>query len=141
MDRSTGLVGENLQAERMPDGTRRLLRDLVYRVKGELVNVPADTCTDFSTIPWPGRWLVEWNRVDLAGVIHDYMYQTGVPDRARADEAWRLVAMNGQHRANAFQAWTGWIVLRLGGRRAWDVWRARRRDQPAEMPGKGLKVS
>ncbi len=123
---ATRLVGGPLQTERMPDGRRRLLRDLVVEVEGEQIRVPAGTVTDFSSIPWPGRVLVRFSKVDIAGVVHDWLYQTGTTSRARADEIWRLLAQSGQHRANAFQAFTGWLALRVGGGAAWR--RHRRRD-------------
>jgi hypothetical protein len=100
---ATRLVGGPLQTERMPDGRRRLLRDLVVEVV-----------------------LVRFSKVDIAGVVHDWLYQTGTTSRARADEVWRLLAQSGQQRANAFQAFTGWLALRVGGGAAWR--RHRRRD-------------
>jgi hypothetical protein len=110
----------------MEDGHRRLLRDLVIVVAGELFTVPKGTETDFSSIPWFGRLLVRWSKVDIAGVVHDWLYQTGSITRARADTIWRLVALAGEQNANAFQAWAAWLGLRLGG---WIVWnRYRQRD-------------
>ena len=124
---SARLVSGNLQTERMSDGRRRLLRDLVVEVDGLLITVPAGTLTDFSTIPWFGRALVRWSKVDIAGVVHDWIYQTEFTSRARADKIWRLVAVAGDHHANAFQAWVGWLALRLCGWRAWN----RHRSQAA----------
>jgi len=76
-------------------------------------------------IPWYGRILVRWSKVDIAGVVHDWYYQTGATSRARADEIWRLVAMAGTYHANAIQAWIGWFALRVGG---WIAWRRYRRQ-------------
>lgn len=120
---STRLVSGPLQTERMANGRRRLLRDLVVEVHGVHIIVPAGTETDFSTIPWLGRLLVRWSKVDLAGVVHDGLYQTGKLPREHADTIWRLVAVAGEHRANPFQAWTGWAGLRLGGWLTWDSYR------------------
>ena len=111
MTKSTQLVSGSLQTERMDNGRRRLLRDLVVEVAEERITIPTGTVTDFSTIPWFGRALVRWSKVDIAGVVHDWLYQTGATTRTRADAIWRLVAVAGEHRANAFQAWIGWIGL------------------------------
>lgn len=123
MDNSTKLIGKPLQTERLDNGRRRLLRDLVVEVAGKDYTVPAGTETDFSTIPWFGRTLVHWSKVDVAGVVHDWLYQTGCVGRARADTVWRLVALAGEHHANGFQAWVGWAGLRIGGWYAWDRYR------------------
>lgn len=123
MMESTRLVSGPLQTERMENGRRRLLRELIVEVAGERISIPAGTETDFSSIPWFGRMLVRWSRVDVAGVVHDWLYQTGVMSRARSDTIWRLVATAGEHRANQFQAWTAWAGLRIGGWYAWDGYR------------------
>lgn len=127
MTNSTRLVSGPLQTERMSNGRRRLLRDLVVRVARDHIIVPAGTETDFSSIPWFGRTLVRWSKVDVAGVVHDWLYLTGEKDRADADDIWRLVATAGDHRANAFQAWTAWLGLRIGG---WYAWGQRRDGDP-----------
>ena len=123
MKEHTRIVGKMMQTERMADGRRRLLRDLLVEIEGEPVTIPADTRTDFSSIPWFGRMLVRWSKVDIAGVVHDWYYQTGTTTRSRADAVWRIVAMAGTHRANAFQAWVGWFALRVGGGIAWHRYR------------------
>ena len=120
MSRPSTVVGDLMQTERLPNGRRRLLRDLVVEVESERITVPKDTETDFSSIPWFGRILVHWSKVDIAGVVHDWLYLTGVYSRAKSDRIWRLVAMSGEHHANAFQAWVGWFALRIGGWIAWN---------------------
>ena len=123
MNDSARCISKALQTERLANGRRRLLRDLVVEVDGEQYTVPVDTDTDFSTIPWFGRALVHWSKVDVAGVVHDWLYQTGYTSRAHADAVWRTVALAGDHHANAFQAWTAWAGLRVGGWYAWDRYR------------------
>ena len=123
MKENTRIVGEMMQTERREDGKRILLRDLILEINGELVTIPAGTITDFSSIPWFGRMLVRWSKVDIAGVVHDRYYQTGTIKRSRADAVWRMVAMAGTHHANAVQAWIGWLALRLGGWLAWRHYR------------------
>ncbi len=120
MANSTRLVSGPLRTERLGNGRRRLLRQLVVQVADDRITVPAGTETDFSSIPWFGRILVRWSKVDVAGVVHDWLYQTGAMTRSDADDIWRLVAIAGDHRANGFQARTAWLGLRLGGWYAWD---------------------
>ncbi len=137
MTARTRIVGDMLQTERMDDGRRRLLRDLNLEIEGDPITIPAGTITDFSSIPWFGRILVRWSKVDIAGVVHDWYYQTGASSRARADAIWRLVSMAGTHHANAFQAWVGWFALRVGG---WISWRRYRRKSTSDATtGKNLK--
>ena len=101
-------------------------------IEGDPLTIPAGTITDFSSIPWYGRILVRWSKVDIAGVVHDWYYQTGDTSRARADAIWRLVAMAGTYHANAFQAWVGWLALRVGG---WIAWRRYRRQDTTDATG------
>lgn len=112
-----------LQTERLPDGRRMLLREFIIDVDGEQFNVPKETYTDFSTLPALGRLFLLWSKVDIAGVVHDWLYQNGTMKRRHADRIWRILALSGEHRANLFQAWTGWFFLRLGGSCAWDEYR------------------
>ncbi len=129
MKKQTRIVGKMLQTERREDGKRFLLRDLNLEIEGDPIRIPADTVTDFSSIPWYGRILVRWSKVDIAGVVHDWYYQTGATSRARSDAIWRLVAVAGTNHANAFQAWVGWLALRVGG---WIAWRGYRSQDPPE---------
>ena len=126
--KSSCLVSDPMQTERLHDGRRRLLRDLVVEVDGKKITVVKGTVTDFSTIPWPGRFLVHWSKVDIAGVVHDWLYQTGSKTRSEADKTWRAVAMAGEHHANTVQAWIGWMALRIGGWWAWIRYRNRDRS-------------
>ena len=105
---------------------------MVVDVDGQQITIPAGTLTDFSSIPWFGRILVRWSKVDIAGVVHDWLYQTAFTSRARADKTWRLVAIAGEHHANAFQAWVGWLALRVSGWLAW--YRLRNQDTASQVP-------
>ena len=123
-----------LQAEKSADGRRRLLREIRVDVSrnvdgSRIVVVPACFVTDYSSLPWGTRWFMHWSRVDVAGVVHDYLYRCGeeVPGytKAQADRFWRRVALSGDRRALWHQAWLGWLVLRLFGWcsfRRRDVW-------------------
>ena len=120
MKHHTCLKSEPLQTERLKTGRRMLLRDLIVCADGTDWEIPKDTETDFSSIPSIGRAIIKWSRVDIAGVVHDWLYAEGdKTSRARADRIWRLVAMAGDHHANAFQAWIGYLALRGYGAIAW----------------------
>ena len=121
-----------LQTERQCDGRRKLLRDLKVSVYGDVITVPKDFLTDYSTIPWFGSFIVRWSKVDIAGVVHDYLYQSGKYTRRMSDKIWRLTALAGDHRANIFQAWTCWLFLRLGGWLAWNNYRKEKYKNPNE---------
>ena len=114
-----------LQAEKRTDGRRRLLREIRVDVsrnvdKSRIVRVPAGFVTDYSSLPWGTRWFMHWSRVDVAGVVHDYLYRCGAEEsccytKAHADRIWRRVALAGSRRALCHQAWLGWLALRLFG--------------------------
>ena len=112
-----------LIVKRLPDGRRELLYSLVIEIDGVKFTVPSGTVTDYSSIPQPFAWLMRWSRVDIAGVVHDYLYQTGLLSRKEADHIWRQVARAGQTRANAVQAWLGYAGLRIGGWVTWNRYR------------------
>lgn len=117
---TVSLESKPLQTERQSDGTRRLLRELKMNVRGKVISVPENFLTDYSSIPWFGRCLVRWSRVDIAGVVHDRLYATGECTRCEADTIWRLTALAGDHHANPFQAWICWFCLRIGAKFAWN---------------------
>lgn len=104
-----------LRTERLGSGNRKLLRDLRVAVDGRVFVVPAGFESDFSSYPWFTRWIVRWSKVDVAGVVHDYLYAKGACSRRYADRVWRVIAQAGEHRANAVQAWSSWLGLRLFG--------------------------
>ena len=112
-----------LQVERLPDGRRKLLRPLRVDVsptgnKGNIITVYADFCMDYSSLPWGLRWLMNWDRVDIAGVAHDYLYRTKprftYRTRWEADLVWFRIARSGGHGANWLQAALGLVGLYLG---------------------------
>lgn len=124
--------GTGLRTERLSDGRRTLLCDLVVEVKlardaqPEQITVKSGFETDFSSIPTALQWIVRWSRVDIAGVVHDWLYATGVMKRRRADEIWRTLALSGSHHANLFQAYICWIGLLACG---WYSWKRHSRDR------------
>jgi len=122
----------SLETRRLRDGTRELLADLTIQLSEDTaITVPRGFVTDYSSIPWIFRFIVRWSKVDIAGVVHDWLYYTGRCSQAEADRLWRLIARAGKHRANRLQAWLCWIGLRLGG---WWAWRRHRAQRPAKSP-------
>lgn len=116
-----------LQTERLPDGRRKLLRDFVYEVDGVRDTVPAGFVTDYSSVPWFGRFLMRWSKVDVAGVAHDWHYYSGKGTRREADRVWRVIAAHGEGAPGPVRARIGHVVLRVGG---WYAWRKHRRARP-----------
>ena len=113
------IVGGALRTERRPDGKRKLLRPLVVNIGPSELTVHRGFVTDFSSIPTLFQWVVHWSKVDVAGVVHDYLYDRGTLSRWQADRVWFEVARSGDHRANCVQAFACWLALRLFG---WCVW-------------------
>ena len=113
-----------LRVERLPDGRRELLRCLCVDVSPngdgscEPITVRKGFHTDYSSLPWGLRWLVNWERVDIAGVVHDHLYRTtpSLTYRSKweADLIWFRLARSGGHRANWLQAALGLAGLYLG---------------------------
>lgn len=131
MTHTTRLTSGPLQTERLPNGRRKLLRLLSVEVDDRTIDVPANTTTDYTSAPFFARPFIHWSRVDVAGVVHDYLYQKEQMSRRQADKVWRLVAHAGEHRANWLQAWSGWVLLRLGG---WWPWCRYRREEASQTP-------
>ena len=112
-----------LRVERLLDGRRKLLRPLKVDVGPtangqDIQTVPEGFSMDYSSLPWGLRWLVKWDRVDIAGVVHDHLYRTAGSftwrSRWEADLVWFRLARSGGHRANWLQAALGFAGLYLG---------------------------
>ena len=111
-----------LRVERLCDGRRMLLRPLRYEVDGLTITVPTGFKTDFSSDPIS---LLDWSKVDVAGVVHDFLYQNPwiVKSRRRQDRIWRKIARSGKWRAGPLSAWVGYLGIRLFG------WLFRKREK------------
>lgn len=120
------LISGPLRTERLSDGDRKLLRDLVVGVGPDTYHIPEGFVSDFSSIPTALFWIVRWSKVDIAGVVHDYIYETAIENRAKADKVWYLVAIAGEHRANLVQGWVCWFGLLMGG--WWFWWKYRKAE-------------
>ena len=131
----------SLRTMRLRDGSRQLLRPLVVTVtvKGgaKVIKIPAGFRTDYSSIPTVLQWFVLWSKVDVAGVVHDWLYRAGGMDRKDADKIWRDIAMTGVNRATKFQAQGCYVAgLRIGARFTWCCYR---KKYPVIGKGKGMK--
>jgi len=111
----SSVTGDPLETRRLPKGKRELLRDFEVTFEARKIIVPKGFVTDYSSIPWFGRWLVRWSTVDVAGVVHDYLYQTQTTARGDADRIWRKIAGSGSVYASFLQRWICWLALRIGG--------------------------
>ena len=128
-----------LRTERCPDAKRKLLRGITVCVAstacrekktGEVdrISVPKGFITDYSSVPSIGRALIPWFQVDVAGVVHDYLYSSSSTakyprvSRRDADEYWRRIACSGgdpRVRLVAWKAWLCWLLLRAWSHRYW----------------------
>lgn len=120
------------RTQRLPSGTRVLLRALLATLHdGTTITVPEGFETDLSSIPHITQSFIHSSRVDIAGVVHDYLYwcPQHTISRTRADAIWRELAGRGVRRATFLQRWLGWTALRLLG------WRAHRHVSQARAAG------
>lgn len=113
----TSIKGKPLKVERQSDGTRKLLRKLVVKPPSEnsKIKVSKGFITDYSSIPTIFHWIMRWSKVDVAGVVHDWLYRDPSYTRRRADRIWRDMARSGGHSANWLQAYIGWLALVVYG--------------------------
>jgi len=112
----------------LPNGMRKLLKEFRILVDGVLIVVPKDFETDLSSYPGITRAIVRFDRVDIAGILHDWLYKTGIKTRAWGDSVWRKIAMVGKHGANKVQGWVSWAGLRAFG---WLPYRKYENARPA----------
>lgn len=128
------LASGPLRVERMNDGRRRLLRRLDLLIGDELLSIPRDFITDYSSWPrlLPGP---RFSRIDVAGIAHDFLFQLGTwgyegrpVTFIEANRVWYHVARAGSNpaaRAGFLSAWIGRAGLFVG---SWPVWLRYRRD-------------
>lgn len=120
---------EPLQIEQIPGtGLWRTSRRLVYYAgfegSGEVYVVPPGHYTDLASVPRT-LWSVVGHPAGCyaaAAVLHDWLYDTGVVSRARADALF-LEAM-GVLGVRWSQRWALYLGVRAGG---WAAWRRHRR--------------
>jgi len=137
------VIGEPLRTDRLHDGRRQLVRELVVDIGEDLpihadgfkvratprriiAHVPKGFDTDYSSVPALARPVMgRWDRHDIAGVVHDFAYRRGVR-RVLADRVWWIIARSGNRRLGPVRGFLGWTGLRLGG------WLAYRKIQARE---------
>lgn len=125
-----------LRLEQDPEsGLFVVLAPLVYAsAAGRTFEVPEGTRTDFESIPpWTPVLLRLLFRDSLhsvaAGVLHDWLYQSGIVPRAEADALFFEALQATRERLPG--AWLKWGAVRIG---AGLVWRRYRRAQSAAAP-------
>ena len=76
--------------------------------------MPADDDfkTDYSSDP---IGLLDWSKVDVAGVVHDYLYRDPGTTRWQADWIWFKIARSGKWKCSLLTACLGWLGMRLFG--------------------------
>jgi hypothetical protein len=113
-----------LRTDRLPDGRRQLVRDLVVSIDGRKLKVPKGFKTDLSSWFWIAP---PYFKIDLAGVVHDYLARhkawgkDGEPmSLIETNRIWYIIAREGEGvtQAGPVTAWIGRIGL-FG----WAVWK------------------
>ena len=116
-----------LKVKRLPSGERRVIGPLKVRnfatelpelentpfgsVLDGTITVDAGFVTDFSSVPTPLHWVVGWEQVDVAGVVHDFLYRVDY-DRTIADDVWLELARSGETGVGRCRSELCWAVLR-----------------------------
>ena len=108
-----------LKVVRLTDGRRLIARDLKYKVDSNtVITVKKGFKTDYSSDP---IGLLDWSQVDVAGVVHDYLYQhpgtiPNIKNRAREDKIWLKIARHGEWSVGPVRGRLGYWGIRLFGR-------------------------
>ncbi|WP_343698839.1 DUF1353 domain-containing protein [Caulobacter sp.] len=106
---------EVLSEDRDGRGLGRLLLPFSYDVghlgSGDTVTVPALYVTDFGSIPWFARWLINpFDRAAKAYVIHDILCDDRTRSRREADRILREALQ--VLRVPSWKRWTIWSSVR-----------------------------
>lgn len=123
---NSGQFLTSLYIEDLPGGKVRILRPLVYRTAaGNRITVPKNfVCDKTSSL------LKRRGDHDIAAVVHDWLYASGMVSRRQADAIYRE-AMDSLG-VNPVTRWTYWTAVRAFGWRPWRTHRARARDDQAQ---------
>ena len=102
----------------------QLLADLVFwsAIFGAAILVPKGFITDFASVPrMPILFWLAGDKARAAAIIHDYLYWSGLVDRATADRIFReAMQVSG---VPAWRRWGMWAGVRSGGWVAWNRYR------------------
>lgn len=113
----TAAFKSRLRTVEEPDGTRTLLKDLVYAsvVAETVFRIPKGFNTDFASVPrWPVMFWLFGDTARGPAVVHDFLYRKGIGTRAMADAVFReAMAVAG---VPAWRRIPMWLGVRLGGR-------------------------
>ena len=109
-----------LKVTKLRTGEWNLIEPLCYysAIVDSTLCVPAGFITDFASVPRiPLAFLVTGDTAHEAAVVHDWLYVSGIYDRATADAIFReaMKAMG----EPAIKNWLMWAGVRLGG---WIPW-------------------
>ena len=96
----------------------KLTEDLVYDWNGRRLTVPADTKTDFASVPKPVQWIVpRHGRYNKAAVLHDYLATHGDDvdvSRCDTDHIFRQAMMDLE--VPFIRRWVMWGAVRWGAK-------------------------
>lgn len=120
------IVFDDLHVRVLSSGRRFALSlAFVAYVGVDKYTVPAGFVTDFASVP-RGLWniLPPFGRYSRAAVLHDWMYHTGIVNRARADR----IFLEGMAALGVSWAkrWAMYFGVRVGG---WVRWNQCRREK------------
>ena len=92
------------------------------------LTVPKGFDTGYSSLSWFGRPVVHWSKLDVACMVHDYLYirngasaakKLGFTSRLSVDNVWYRIGIAGQHGARPWPARICWFFTRVFGRCAY----------------------
>ncbi len=103
-----------LYVEQIDRRNWKLIEDLTYEEEGhDDLTVPADTVTDFASVPRPFWWLVPRSgRHTRAAVLHDWLCERRDVSRWEADETFRRALHD--VRVPFLLRWLIWAGVRAG---------------------------
>lgn len=92
---------------------------------GTLLIVPSGFKCDLASVPrWVRSIATPWNLSARAGVLHDCgcrWYEVWKIPRREMDQLYRQALID--EGVSRWRAWIQFAAIRIGGRRAWEVWR------------------
>jgi hypothetical protein len=119
----------DLVARQVGDVDWELVEPLKYRGNTELFEVPAETKTDFASVPAFFQWLIPRSgRYTRAAVLHDYLLRS-VPGLSRADADGIFRRAMAELKVPFLRRWLMWAAVRL-----YSLFRSAFRDGPRDIP-------
>jgi hypothetical protein len=119
----------DLVARQVGDVDWVLVEPLEYRGNTDVFEVPAETKTDFASVPAIFQWLIPRSgRYTRAAVLHDHLWKS-VPELSRADADGIFRRALAELRVPFLRRWVMWAAVRL-----WSLVQSRFRDGPRDIP-------